>query len=78
MSNRMINTFIVISALSSLVANLAAISILIQTNAQREQTSIKASQERQIIKKQNDLVLCILQIQPTERDAPAVDKCRKS
>ena len=77
MSSKLVNTVIVISMLSNLVASLGAITLLVQSNASRETASARASIERKELRKQNDFIICVLQVQPAERSDDVVKQCRE-
>ena len=71
-NNKLLIAIVVVNLISSLIASTYLITL--QFDAQRR--SLVASQQREELKRQNDLLVCILQINPMERTSETVAECR--
>lgn len=76
MNNRLTNISLILMYVTGLLVSIAALFLIAQNNASREAASIKASAERQDMKRQNDYIICVLQVLPEERTKATVQECK--
>lgn len=71
-TNKLIAAIVIIHLIANLVASAALISMQLDAiKARKEATS-----QRMDLKKQNDFLVCILQIQPAQRTSEVISDCR--
>ncbi len=75
-NNKMLDVVVVAAMISTFVASLGSIVLLIQNNVSREITTTRASKERAEIRKHNDFLVCILETQPADRSKQAIQNCK--
>lgn len=76
MTNKTITRFTILGLAVSLLVNVCALILIAQGNVARDSSSTRASRERQDLRKQNDYIICVLQILPNERTDAVVENCR--